>query len=389
MKLRSGCSTTKTSGSMGKSYWKNGGKGGSSPKQLRQHGTPTCNSTGTRAATHNSPPSGTSGASTSAAPIGAMSLSGPRHPRQPHRRPRPSSVVSCFPCGRQGLTSSRQNDSDSDEDNDEDSDDDEYDMNNKVAEILAKEARRLARRRANRARYRARHPDRVAEQKRQYRARHPDRVAEQRRRYYAKNRDRIVEQRRRYRERCRAYIKEYYKERAERIRAHKRYFYRSEAGQRWQKQYLVRKRESAALLRRQRGPMVQKTTEEKRQALGPLKLTVTLEDFMKDFHDSLSPSPEDSVDQPSTLMDMDSGVFHPLDYSVVDESSLSSCDMWDDGKGFLDNLVDDLPSSSDDSLLNNLLEELEDLSSSDDCLFDFLIDRMEDNSSFDLDDFVS
>ena len=257
-------------------------------------------------------------------------------------------------------------------------------MNNKVAEILAKEQKRLARRRANRARYRLRHPDRVAEQKRQYRARHPDRVAEQRRRYYAKNRDRIAEQRRRYRERCRDYIKEYYKERAERIRAHKRDFYRSEAGQRWQKQYLARKRESAALLRRQRGPMVQKTTEEKRQALGPLKLTVTLEDFMQDFHDSLSPSPEDSVDQPSTLMDMDSGVFHPLDHSVGDESS---CDMWDDGKGFLDNLLDDLSSSSsDDSLL-----DLDDLpSSSDDCLFDFLIDMMEEeDSSFDLDDFVT
>ena len=133
--------------------------------------------------------------------------------------------------------------------------------------------------------------------------------------------------------------------------------------------------------------MVQKTTEEKRQALGPLKLTVTLEDFMKDFHDSLSPSPEDSVDQPGTLMDMDSGVFHPMDYSVGDESSLSSCDMWDDGKGFLDNLFEDLSSSSssDDSLLNNLLDDL----SSDDCFFDFLTDMMEEDSSFDLDDFVS
>ena len=135
--------------------------------------------------------------------------------------------------------------------------------------------------------------------------------------------------------------------------------------------------------------MVQKTTEEKRQALGPLKLTVTLDDFMKDFHDSLSPSPEDSVDQPGTLMDMDSGVFHPMDYSVGDESSLSSCDMWDDGKGFLDNLLDDLPSSSsDDSLLNNLLDDLS--SSSDDCFFDFLTDMMlPEDSSFDLDDFVS
>jgi len=111
---------------------------------------------------------------------------------------------------------------------------------------------------------------------------------------------------------------------------------------------------------------------EKIQALGPLKLTVTLEDFMQDFHDSLSPVPQDFMDQPGTLMDMDSGVFHPLDHSVCDESSLSSCDMWDDGRGFLD----------------NLLEELDDLPSSDDCWFDFLTDMMQEDSSFDLDDFV-
>ena len=384
---------------MVKSYWRKGGKGGSSPKQLRQHGTSMCESTGTRAATRNSTPSGTSGASTSAGPTGTTNSRGPRHLRQPRRR-RPSSVESC-PCGRRGPTSSPQNDSDSDSDDDEDNDDDDdddeddidLDINNKVAEILAKEARRLARPRAIRARYRARYPERVAEQRRRsqarYRARHPERIAEQRRRYRAKHPEQVAEHGRRYRERCRAHLKQYYKDHAEQLREHKRQFYRSEAGQRWQKQYLARKRESAALLRLQRGPMVQKTTEEKRQALGPLKLTVTLEDFMADFCNSLSPSPEDSMDQPGNIMDMDSGVFHPMDHSVCDESSLSSCDMWDDGKGFLDNLLDDLPSSSDDSLLDNLLEELDDLSSSDDCLFHFLTDMMqEEDSSFDLDDFV-
>ena len=104
---------------------------------------------------------------------------------------------------------------------------------------------------------------------------------------------------------------------------------------------------------------------------------------MTDFHDSLSPSPEDSLDQPGTLMDMDSEVFHPLDHSVCDESSLSSCDMWDDGKGFL-------PSSSDDSLLDNVLEELDDLPSLDDAFLDFLTDMIqEEDPSFDLDDFVT
>ena len=85
---------------------------------------------------------------------------------------------------------------------------------------------------------------------------------------------------------------------------------------------------------------------------------------MTDFCNTLSPTPEDSLDQPGTLMDMDSEVFHPLDHSVGDESS---CDMWDEGKGFLDNLLDDL--------------------SSDESLFDFVNDMMEEE--FDLDDFVS
>ena len=61
---------------------------------------------------------------------------------------------------------------------------------------------------------------------------------------------------------------------------------------------------------------------------------------MQDFYDTLSPRPEDCMDQPETIMD----------YSVDNESSLSSCDMWDEGKGFLDNLLEDLPSVSDDSL---------------------------------------
>ena len=80
---------------------------------------------------------------------------------------------------------------------------------------------------------------------------------------------------------------------------------------------------------------------------------------MSDFCHTLSPSPEDAMDQSSTIMDMDSEVLHPLDHSV-----------WDDGKGFLDNLLDDL--------------------SSDDSLFDFLNDMMlQEDPSFDLDDFVS
>ena len=352
----------------------------------------------TQAVTHNSTPSGTSGASTSAGPTGTTNSRGPRHLRQPHRRPRPSSVESCCRCSRRGPTSSLQTDSDShddDEDNDdEDNDDDDdidCDINNKVTAVLVKEARRLALKRACRARYRARHPERVAEQRRRYYAKNRDRVVEYKRQYRAKNRDRLLEQSRQYKKRRDAqraeFMRRYYADHAERLREQKRQFYRSEAGQRWQKQYLARKRESAALLRRQRGPMVQKRTEEKRQALGPLKLTVTLEDFMADFCNALSPSPEDSMDQPEVITDMDSGVLDPLDHSVCDESSLSSCDMWDDRKGFLDNLLEefnDLPSSSSDNSLFDFLTDMmqEDLS------FDFLTDMMQEDPSFDLDDFV-
>ena len=256
-----------------------------------------------------------------------------------------------------------------------------------VAELRAKEARRLALKRACRARYRVRHPERVAEYRRRYYAQNRERIADYKRQYRASHPERVAEQRRVYQKRYNAkrneFMRRYYADHADRLRAQKRDFYHSEAGQRWQKEYYARKRESAALLRRQRGPMVQKATEEKRQALGSLKLTVTLEDFMQDFCNSLSPMPVDSMDQPETITDIDSGVCHPLDHSVCDESS---CDMWDERKGFLDNLLDDL-SSSDDSLLDNVLD---DLSSSDDGMFDFLIDMMEEEASmFDLDDFVT
>ena len=247
----------------------------------------------------------------------------------------------------------------------------------------AKEARRRAGVRAARARYRARHPERIAAQKRRYRARHPEREAARKQRYRARHPERITVRNQRYRARhaervaahsqgyrernresCRAYARQYYKDHTERLLEQKKQYYYSEAGQRWQKQYRARKAERAALLRRQRGSMVQKRTEEKRQALGPLTLTVALEDFMQDFYDTLSPCPEDCMDQPETI----------TDYSVGNESSLSSCDMWDEGKGFLDNLLEDLPSPSDDSLY----EVLRDLGP-----------WSPQESDFDLEDFVS
>ena len=279
-------------------------------------------------------------------------------------------------CEREGLRRShrrrppvnyRQNNDDDLNDNDSNDDGDDDDIMAELAELRAKEERRRAQRRASKARCKARKAKgrktplvsveddddgdvykELAKLRARAARRLPQRRAESAR-YRVKHADRIAD-----------YQKQYYAMNVERLLAYKRQYYRSKAGQRWQQQYLAKKREAAALTR----AMVKKRTEGKRQALGPLKLTVTLTDFMQDFWNTLSPTQEDSMDQPSapTIMDMDSGVLHPLDHSV-----------WDDGKGFLD----------------NLLEELDE-SSSDDSLFDFLTDMMlQEDPSFDLDDFVT
>ena len=393
-----------TSESLGKRCLRKGGKGGCSPKQPKQHATPTCNNSGTRAVTRKSPPRGTSGASTSAGPTGTTSSRGPGHPHQhlmggpahQHRPPRPRSPerevrrshrrrppvnykenddLNDSDSNDNDLNDNDFNDSDSNDNDLNDSDSNDNDLNDsdsndddilaELAELRAKQERRRAQQKASRARRKARKAkgsetplvsveDDVYQQVAKLRAKEARRRAQRRaesNRYRARHRDRIA-----------AYQKQYYALNVERLRAYKREYYRSKAGRQWQQQYNARKREAAALTR----AMVRKRTEEKRQALGPLKLTVTVEDFMSDFCHTLSPSPEDAMDQSSTLMDMDSGVVHPLDHSVGDESS---CDMWDDGKGFLDNLLDDL--------------------SSDESLFDFVNDMMEEDPSFDLDDFVS
>ena len=129
-----------------------------------------------------------------------------------------------------------------------------------MAELHAKEARRRAQQRASSARYRARHPDRVS-----------------------------------------GYQKRYYDTHAEQLRTYQRQLRQSEAGQQWKEQFRAKKREAAALLARQRGAMERQRTAEKRQALGPLTLTVTLEDFMRDFHDSLTSTPEEDKDPPCAM----------------------------------------------------------------------------------------
>ena len=251
-----------------------------------------------------------------------------------------------------------------------------------LAQLRAKEDQRLARRRVVNARYRARHPQRVAAQRQSYRARHPERVAAQKRRYRARHPEREAARKQRYRARH-----------PERVAAQKRRYRAKkrkglpltddddddEMAERQTTQPRYRTRYANRIAR---GLAERQRTQEKQQALGPLSLTVRVDDFMQGFWDSLSP--RSSATGPLSLTvrvgDFRQGFWDSFspgqEVIIMDRASGtlldSSCDLWDEEKGFLDNLLDDLPSSDDSLLLD---------------LDDFLTDMMED-SSFDLDEFV-
>ena len=192
----------------------------------------------------------------------------------------------------------------------------------------------------------------------------------------------------------------------------KREWYKTEQYRTYKRQYGAKKRQ---------GDKERKRTLEKVKALGPLRLTVRLTDYLKSpsvntpvetyldtFCQTLPSDNVSRVDQPDalTLTDMDSGEIQPLDHPAWEQE--------------LDDLMEDLhdlmedPSSSDDSVcdllkdmssdnwnqwFDELMEDLSDLSSSsDDSLYDLLKDMslneweqfMEDVlDSFDLDDFVT
>ena len=234
-----------------------------------------------------------------------------------------------------------------------------------------------ARRRAAKAR--ARHPDKVAAAKQRYREKH-----EAHKRYYHTH----VEQRRAY----------------DRQRA------QSEHRRAWIAQNRAKHRE--ALLATKREPYLARyrekwRTAEKMKALGPLKLTVTLEDFCQSLETDSSPSEASFTsgvrslepcclvprEDAMTVMDMDSGDLHPLDYSVWNCSDDSVCD------GSLDDLSSfcDMPPPDWNQWFDELMEDLSDLSSSsDDSLDELLRDMSPDewsqlgeDPSFHLDDFVS
>ena len=264
--------------------------------------------------------------------------------------------------------------------------DDSEDSPDELAQLRAKEDQRRARRRVVNARYRARHPERVAAQKRRYRVNHPEREAARKQRYRARHPERVAAQKRRYRAKKRKGLPltdDDDDEMAERQTSQPRY------------QTRYADRIARGLAERQR-------TQEKRQALGPLSLTVRVDDFMQGFWDSLSPRPSatgsterertmekvqalgplsltvrvgdfrqgfwDSLspDQEVMIMDRASGALHPLD---------SSCDLWDEGKGFLDNLLQESTDVPSDDSLQDVFHDLGPWSPQE--------------SDFDLEDFVS
>ena len=239
-----------TSGNLGKRCLRKGGRGGSSPKQPKQNATRTCNSIGTRAATHKSPPSDTSGASTSVVTTGGMSLSARTHLRQ-HRPPRPRSPVSegLRRSNRQRTTYRSNNDDvDSDPDDVDDKKDEDYvpddndlndseldeDLNDYVSdpddndlndsepdedlndyvpdpddddettELLTKDEQRRRRNAIKKARYNARYPEKARarniRKKANYRRKYPEKVRAARKRYVEQYPDRVQESRRRYEE---------------------------------------------------------------------------------------------------------------------------------------------------------------------------------------------
>ena len=152
---------------------------------------------------------------------------------------------------------------------------------------------------AEKRRYRARYPEKVAAEKQRYRERYRAKAHEACRRYYAK-----------HREERRAYFKE--RDQTEHRRA-------------WRAQYRVKRRK--ALAEKQR-------TLEKIKSLGPLKLTIELEDCMKranipvetyleTFCESLEVEPQPSfcelLDDSYTLTDLDLGERRPVDPPVWEQ----------------------------------------------------------------------
>jgi len=216
----------------------------------------------------------------------------------------------------------------------------------------------------------------VAAAKKLYRARNAEKVAAAKRLYRESSREKYLESQRRY----------YHTHREERL-AYNRERNKTEHRRAWVKEYRAKKRE-ATLARKERE---KRRTLEKIKSLGPLKLTIELDDCLKSvdtpvetyletFCESLAVKPQFSfcevLDGCYTLTDMDSGERRPEDPPDWDQ--------------WLDDLLKDVSKdmSSDDVSMDNINDlSSDDLSSLCDLLSDEWAQPTEE--AFDLDDFVS
>ena len=261
---------------------------------------------------------------------------------------------------------------------------DDDDSPDELAQLRAKEAQRRARRWVVNARYRARHPQRVAAQRQSYRARHPERVAAQKRRYRANHPEREAARKQRYRARH-----------PDRVAAQKRRYRAKkrkglpltdadddEMAERQTSQPRYRTRYANRIAR---GLAERQRTQEKHQALGPLSLTVRVDDFMQGFWDSLSPRPSATGSLSLTVRvgDFRQGFWDSFspgqEVIIMDRASGApldcSCDLWDEEKGFLDNLLQESTDVPSDDSLQDVFHDLGPWSPQE--------------SDFDLEDFVS
>ena len=205
------------------------------------------------------------------------------------------------------------------------------------------------------ARYRAKYPEKVAIIKKRYREKNREKIAEARKRYNETHRKQVIATQRRYwanhREQCNEKQRQKYK--TEKYRAYRRQYYAKKRNREKEK----------------------KITEEKLKSLGPLKLTVTLTNYLKSpsadlripvvtyfesFCQTLE-AEEDSVttyfesfcqtfdaegDTDSlTMTNLDSGETSPMDQHVWDKD----VDPW------LDDLMEDLENTVD---VHDLLEDM-------------------------------
>ena len=222
---------------------------------------------------------------TIAALIGATNSSAPSHPRQGHRPlPMPAEKESRPRSNRRGPPVSYRESDDDVDDNDKDYDphDDDDDDDEELGRKKVKK-RSPARNMAKKAWYRARHPEKVAAYKKWYRETHQDLMAEGQKRYRERHRDRVAESHKRYRERYQARVAEAQKRYRERHREQRRAYqrrYEETLRERYTTdKYRARRRQY--LTNKRKRDKEKKRTVEKLKALGPLKLTISLTDYLK------------------------------------------------------------------------------------------------------------